>query len=316
MFKKIMYSALLSSTFIANSVREWLYLEKPGVFITTHSSYLWTETFGKKINTPILLIHGAGSHRKFWPDSFCKKLAQYGFFVIRFDLRDSGFSQRHPIGSAEKPSYTFFDIITDIQEVLNFYNISKAHVIGHSMGGCIVAGLMAYKSEIVLSATIIGSGDIFTQDEHKEFQLSLRSKNLIQKLQSIKPIGIHFFDKKNLKKKIELIHGDYAINEDLFNEYTKEFYQLFGGKPHLKNHIIMLFNTRPKNLCKDLKKSLVRTLVIHGTKDYLVPYDWGKTVAEQIPNAQFFPLKDAGHMYCDPDLWNIILNKIITFLKK
>jgi len=314
MIKKFLYVGLLSTAFLVGSIKDWLNIKKPGTFIYTEQTTLWTETFGHETNPAILLIHGAGAHRKFWPDSFCKKLAAKNFFVIRFDLRDSGFSQRHSYGSSKNPTYLFTDMIDDIKAVLDFYGIKKAHIVGHSMGGCLVAGLMAYESDRLLSATIIGAGDIFTQEEHTALGLPERSQDLVKELQSYKPWGIHWFDKQILLKKMKLVHGSYDIDEKLFDEYTKEFYQILHEKPRIKNHAIMLFHTKPETLVKDLKKSPIPALILHGTQDALVPYDWGKAVSQQIRHAQFIPLESAGHMYCDQSLWDTILDSIVLFI--
>jgi hypothetical protein len=43
------------------------------------------ETFGARTDPPILLIMGLSSQMVSWPDSFCHRLTQEGFFVLRVD---------------------------------------------------------------------------------------------------------------------------------------------------------------------------------------------------------------------------------------
>src|SRR5947209_9606480 len=48
------------------------------------------ETFGEESTPPMLLIMGLATQMIGWPDEFCRQLADRGFFVVRFDNRDSG----------------------------------------------------------------------------------------------------------------------------------------------------------------------------------------------------------------------------------
>jgi hypothetical protein len=50
---------------------------------------LWHETFGKKGDPALLLVMGGGCQGIQWPLEFCQQLAAAGFYVIRFDNRDT-----------------------------------------------------------------------------------------------------------------------------------------------------------------------------------------------------------------------------------
>lgn len=52
----------------------------------------WTESFGNKKDPAVLLIMGTGGQGLLWPQKFCEKLADQGFYVIRYDNRDTGVS--------------------------------------------------------------------------------------------------------------------------------------------------------------------------------------------------------------------------------
>lgn len=69
--------------------------------IKHNSISLNTENFGGPNNPAVILISGAGAPARFWTDAFCNKLANVGYFVIRFDHRDQGLSssvdyEKHP----------------------------------------------------------------------------------------------------------------------------------------------------------------------------------------------------------------------------
>src|ERR1700722_2647983 len=50
------------------------------------------DTFGDPSSPPVLLIMGLGAQMTLWDPEFCQKIADRGFYVIRFDNRDIGLS--------------------------------------------------------------------------------------------------------------------------------------------------------------------------------------------------------------------------------
>jgi pimeloyl-ACP methyl ester carboxylesterase len=52
------------------------------------------DTFGKSSHPALLLIIGLGSQLIHWQDEFCQQIADSGFYVIRYDNRDSGLSTK------------------------------------------------------------------------------------------------------------------------------------------------------------------------------------------------------------------------------
>ena len=48
------------------------------------------ETAGNKSDPALLLIMGLGAQLTIWPDALVEGLANKGFFVIRYDNRDTG----------------------------------------------------------------------------------------------------------------------------------------------------------------------------------------------------------------------------------
>ena len=55
------------------------------------------DTFGDPSSKPLLLVMGLGGQMIAWVDEMCEGLANQGFFVIRFDNRDVGFSTNKAI---------------------------------------------------------------------------------------------------------------------------------------------------------------------------------------------------------------------------
>lgn len=126
------------------------------------------ETFGEATSPPFVLISGWGAPMLFWDEGFCQELAGRGYFVIRFDNRDTGLSTkldergvpdvRAVRAGTEHPAYTLDDMADDTVGLLDALGLAAAHVVGVSIGGYI-AQLMAINSpHRVLSLTSMMSG--------------------------------------------------------------------------------------------------------------------------------------------------------------
>src|SRR5688572_28485356 len=115
---------------------------------------LATEAYGDAKHPPILLIMSAMASMLWWPEAFCKALADRDRFVIRYDQRDTGLSTKYPPG---QPGYTFIDLLDDAFRVLNGYSIQAAHIAGMSLGGMIGQVAASRYPSRVLSLTAISS---------------------------------------------------------------------------------------------------------------------------------------------------------------
>lgn len=102
-----------------------------------------------------------------------EKIAAAGFHVIIFDNRDVGQSQRFPIqdptgelgnhreGRPYEFPYTLGDLADDSAQVLDHYRISRAHILGASMGGSVAQIFSTkYISRALSLTTIMSSLDI------------------------------------------------------------------------------------------------------------------------------------------------------------
>ena len=48
------------------------------------------QTFGEPDDEPLLLVMGLGGPMTWWDPELCEALARAGFYVIRYDNRDTG----------------------------------------------------------------------------------------------------------------------------------------------------------------------------------------------------------------------------------
>ena len=115
---------------------------------------LCTESFGDPADPPILLVMGLGGSMLWWPDEFCRLLAEPGRFVIRYDQRDTGRSTSYEPGH---PGYSGGDLLADAIAVLDAYGLPAAHLVGVSSGGALVQLLALDLPRRVLSLILIST---------------------------------------------------------------------------------------------------------------------------------------------------------------
>jgi pimeloyl-ACP methyl ester carboxylesterase len=110
------------------------------------------DTFGSPDQPAVLLIQGLGAQMIGWREGFCRRLADRGHHVIRFDNRDVGLSQKFP-----DSGYTLADMADDTAGLLDALNIDTTHIVGQSMGGVIAQYLALNHPSRVLSLTLVYS---------------------------------------------------------------------------------------------------------------------------------------------------------------
>jgi pimeloyl-ACP methyl ester carboxylesterase len=250
----------------------------------------------------ILLIHGAATSMGGWDDRFCARLASSGRFVIRYDQRDTGESVSYPTGA---PGYTMHDLIDDAIGLLDVYGISRAHLVGTSMGGGIAMGAALTHPARVASLTLIGTspGGSGLPAMSREF------------LAHVSGPGPDFTDRAAVLDHFVALLRIFAAGSVEFD----------AAEPALRSGLDAEFD-RTKNLASsqvnhfvmDVGESMrdrlgaiaVPTLVIHGARDPVFPLGHGRALAKEIPGARLLVLKDTGHGFPE-STWDEIVPEIV-----
>jgi pimeloyl-ACP methyl ester carboxylesterase len=261
------------------------------------------DTAGDPKSVPLLLISGLGLQLTAWPDEFVEGLVELGFYVIRFDNRDSGLSTKFEHAGTPsltlawlksllriplKPPYRLEDMADDAIGVLSALGVARAHVVGMSMGG-MVGQLMAAKfPSRVLSLTSIMS--------------SSGRRGLPGPTQAA--------------RRALLRRPRGASDIDTAIDYNVQLLQAVGSpayptpEKHLRRRVAralrrnccpggvvrqMLAVTACGDRTPQLQTIVAPTLVIHGAADPLVPLACGVDTAQAIPGARLEVIEGMGH---------------------
>jgi pimeloyl-ACP methyl ester carboxylesterase len=238
------------------------------------------ETFGDQQSAPLLLIAGLGSQMISWDDAFCRLLEARGFYVIRFDNRDSGLSTSTDAG------YTLDDMAGDAAGLLDALGVRAAHIVGVSMGGFIAQLVALNHPEHALTLTSIMSGP----NGHDQVQPTKEGRAVL-----MAPAP------ETREERIEL--GVWAKRElvgpaDPFDEdYERGRIVLAVDRAYNPAGFVRQLQAigAAKGRLERLGSVQVPTLVIHGDADILVPVENGRRVAAAIPGARLLEIEGMGH---------------------
>src|SRR6202171_1446031 len=224
---------------------------------------------------------GLGAQMISWPDDFCVQLARRGFWVIRYDNRDSGLSSKMEsagepdvlaaLAGSATPAYKLDDLADDAVGLLDALGIGAAHIVGASMGGFIAQLVAINHPDRVLSLTSIMSGP--------------GGVDAI----APKPDGAAILTVSPPSTREERIEQDMSIRRvllgpgDPFDEvYERERATRAVDRayypPGVGRQLVAILAA--KSRLERLKNVRVPTLVLHGVDDVLVPVENGRLVGE------------------------------------
>ena len=261
---------------------------------------LCAQTFGRRRDPAILLIHGAAASMLAWEDEFCERLAAGSRFAIRYDHRDTGRSVSYPPG---RPDYDMQDLMADAVGLLDALDIPRAHLVGRSMGGglALLAALEhpARVATLTLMATSPGGPGLPPMSkEFLDFVSNPRQPDwsdpdaaVLHVLAMLKIFaGPSHFDAKAMRP---LIAHELERTRNVASSQINHFV-IEVGEP-----------VRPR-----LGEIRVPTLVIHGDSDPVFPLGHAQALEREIPGARLVVLEQTGHLIQRPN-WRVVVPALL-----
>ncbi len=260
------------------------------------------DTFGDEIDRPLLLVMGLGAQMTAWNEGFCKLLAEHGHFVIRFDNRDCGLSQKfaelgvpniHAVreavdkGEQVDVPYLLTDMAEDAFSLLDALAIERTHVCGASMGGMIVQTMAITNAARLLSMTSImsatGNRDIeISEPEAFEALMSPPGNTREESIERSLRVGEVIGSQPEYLDPVEERYARAAA------AYDRSFYP--QGIARQMSAISVADDRRPA-----LQGIKVPALVIHGTEDRLVRFECGEDTRDAMTDAEMLAVSGMGH---------------------
>ena len=280
---------------------------------------------------PILLVQGLGGQLVNWPQHLIEFLIENNFRPIVFDNRDTGLSTRIDSDSFsdEKRSntivrsyiryylrlpieseYTIDDMANDAIAVLDELNISRAHVLGISMGGMIAQIVASTHSDRTKTFTLIAS----TASTPSPLNGPTRK---VRKLLMDRTKNPHstIDQRVNRTRKIFSEIGYQGIDLD-----TDEFYQDIsssikrGGNDDTGFGRQLTAILGSENRLDKVKSIKAPTLIIHGKEDPLIKVKNAYKTNKLIKDSKLIVISDMRHLI-EPPVFDQFKQDLLKHLK-
>ncbi len=267
---------------------------------------LCVEAIGDSAHPALLLIGAATWSMDWWEDGLCRRLADRGRLVVRYDQRDTGRSTSYPPGA---PGYTGADLVSDAVAVLDGPGIARAHVLGLSMGG----GIAQYLAL-----------------EHRDRLATLTPM-------STSPIDPDIEGLPGMTRELQASVADASTeldwrNRDAVIDHIVEGERPYAGPGHFDEPRLRAIAGRAVDRSNDIAASMTNhflldsdgpsdprlsqleglsTLVVHSTADPRFPLAHGRALVGALPGAGLLELHDVGHQLPPPHIWEGLIDTLI-----
>ncbi len=217
---------------------------------------------------PIVLIHGFALDHRIWLEMGSKHLRNHR--VILPDMRGHGESDT-PNGA-----YPMVLMAQDLAHLLDYLQVNKAIVCGHSMGGYVALAFAAKYPERLAGLGLITTRAHADTDEKREGRYQM-----IEKVRERGSIAI-----------AEALAPRLSHDEEIMRQ-TKEM--IVNTSPQGIIGALQGMAERPNRL--DLLPEIeVPSLVVAGKDDQIIDLPDAREMADALPHAEFLPIYGAGHM--------------------
>ncbi|MGB1513565.1 MAG: alpha/beta fold hydrolase [Gammaproteobacteria bacterium] len=276
-------------------------------YAETNGVKIFYRDYGPKDADPILLVHGLGAQLVHWPEHLINFLLDNNLRPITFDNRDAGLSSRFK----KKPSivlgylryffrlpikseYTLNDMAKDGIDVLDHLDISKAHILGTSMGGMISQIICAKYPNRVKTCTLIASTASIpgpfngATKEVREMMVS-RSQSTNPTMDEVyqrelKWVGLIGMQGKNIDTP--------KFREDTINNFNR-IKDVKDGYGYARQLTAILSS---KNRIKKVKSIKAKTLLIHGKFDPVLNVKNSYFMNKLIANSELIVIPNMRHL--------------------
>lgn len=228
---------------------------------------------------PLLLLNGWTASGALWPARWVDRLAA-DFEIIRPDNRGSGWSR-----SAPRP-FSMADLADDARDVLRHCGIERARVVGLSMGGMIAQELTLRHPELVENLILVATrppAPAAIPSNSRLLLASLRGPRRDQPLDAyFSAIWTRF-----------AAPGFSTREPDLMAEVVTQIVRRPTPRQGLLDQSRAMAGWGGAHR---LRRIDVRTDILHGDQDPLIPLGNGHRLAELIPGATLHVLPGVGHL--------------------
>lgn len=220
--------------------------------------------------------------------------------LVRFDLRGSGLSDR----MVEEQSLETW--VQDLETIIEDVNIDRFPLLGFCQGGAIALSYAVRHPERITHLILFDSysqGSLVDGTPEKK-------KREVMALAEMIEVGWGRGDTEVFRR---------IFTDLLMPEASEEEHQWLAelqhktATPAMASRLWQVFHQIDVRHLLD--KVNVPTLIFHVTGDKVVPFEEGRKLASEIPNARFIPLESENHILPEGDpAWDRFVAEVRSFI--
>jgi pimeloyl-ACP methyl ester carboxylesterase len=234
---------------------------------------------------PIVFVHGwAGSAEDWLP--LVENYHAQGYTCLVYDARGFGLSQFESREAAHKAEFSTASYVQDLLELLDYLELERVRLIGHSWGGVVAMSFTASYNQRVSSLVVIGGAYFDPKNPlHLFFKwvswlmiwIIVAGKPLMKKSYKARQAAVrrYTFQPLPIESAETIMHDviasdNYALEKTLLSGYEIDF----------------------KAVCPALT---LPTLYVAGERDVVAPVQFVKPFVELTPHSRYAELPNCGH---------------------
>lgn len=282
--------------------------------ITVNGSRFHAETFGNPTDKMLVILHGGpGSDYRYLLN--CKEFANHGYYVVFYDQRGSGLSERH-----RKNSYSIGVMIDDLDAVIAHYRTSptqKIFLLGHSWGAMLATAYINQHPNVI-RGVVLGEPGGFKWQDIKDYVSRSRDFHFTSETFSDATYQDQFItgnenDHAILDYKFGLIAAaDGAKDSPVGNEGILPFWR--AGAVVNKALFDIGENEKP-DWTVNLHSFTTKVFFAYSENNKAYGLDHAQLVSSAYPNVQLEKINGAGHDFISfPTGWSNFFPKALNYL--
>jgi proline iminopeptidase len=281
--------------------------------ISVNGTTLHAEAHGNPSNSMVIFLHG-GPGADYQNGLNVMQLANDGYFVIFYDQRGTGLSQRH-----DQDTYSIQLYLDDLTAVINHYRTSspdqKVFLFGHSWGAMLAAAFIDAYPDAIDGAIFAEAGG-FNKQLLDEYGETSRQLNLFSEITN----DVLYYDQFLTGRENQHLILDYKLSIASSFSYAEGNEEgIEGPSPFWRNGaaVLQAFMAISENEGFDFTTNLnqfqTKVLFLYGENNKSYGFSFAQKEAAFFPGADIVQIDDTGHemIYFK---WNAVHPVVLGYL--
>lgn len=285
--------------------------------ITLNGTKLHAETFGNAAHPMLVILHGGpGSDYRYLLN--CRIFADKGYYVVFYDQRGSGLSQRHPASI-----YSIQIMLDDLRAVISHYKTSSAQkvfLLGHSWGAMLATAYINAYPTAINGAILAEPGGFIWQDVLDYVGRSRSFRFFSETLNDATYLDQFITGKQDQHAILDyrfnlLASADESAESTLGNDGPLPFWR---SGAVIQDALFKVGDKEKPDWTTNLKTYTTKVLFIYSERNKSYGLAHARKVSSVYPSVRLEKINGAGHdMLSFPTGWNnfypIALNYLNNF---